>query len=169
MAAVNEVLVDGFNRVQETVHEAVEGLSPEQLAQRVGPEANTVAWLVWHLARVEDDHVSELAGTDQVWTSQGWAKRFDLPFAESATGYGQDAGEVAQVQVSADLLTGYHDAVHQRTLDYLEDLDESGLQDVIDDSWDPPVTRAVRLVSVLNDTTQHAGQAAFVRGLLRQP
>ena len=85
MAAVNEVLVDGFNRVQETVHEAVEGLSAEQLAQRVGPEANTIAWLVWHLARVEDDHVSELAGTDQVWTSEGWAKRFELPFAESAT------------------------------------------------------------------------------------
>lgn len=166
MAAVNEALVDGFNRVQETVHEVVEGLSTEQLGWRVAPGANTIAWLVWHLARVEDDHVSDLAGTEQVWSSEGWAKRFDLPFAESATGYGQSAEEVAEVAVSADLLVGYHDAVHARTVDYVGALDEGSLEDVVDDAWDPPVTRAVRLVSVLNDTTQHVGQAAFVRGLL---
>lgn len=166
MPAVNEVLVDGFNRVQESVRAAVEGLTTEQLAQRVAPEANTIAWLVWHLARVEDDHVSDLAGTDQIWTSDGWASRFGLPFEESVTGYGQSSQEVARVEVSAALLSGYYDAVHERTVGYLDGLDEVRLGDVIDDAWDPPVTRAVRLVSVLNDTTQHVGQAAFVRGLL---
>ncbi|HET7306045.1 MAG TPA: DUF664 domain-containing protein [Segeticoccus sp.] len=168
MAAVNEALVDGFNRVQESVHAAVEGLSTEQLAHRVGPEANTIGWLVWHLTRVEDDHIADLAETDQVWTSQDWVTRFDLPFEERATGFGQDPDEVARVEVTVDLLRGYHDAVHEQAVRYLEALDESALSDVIDDSWDPPVTRVVRLVSVLNDTTQHVGQAAFVRGLVER-
>ena len=161
-----DVLRDLFGRVETNVHSAVEGLDEAALTHRVGGSANSIAWLVWHLTRVQDDHVADVAGTEQVWTAQGWAPRFALPFETEATGYGQGSDEVAAVRADADLLLGYYDAVHERTLQYLGEIDEDDLDRVVDRRWDPPVTLGVRLVSVADDDIQHAGQAAFVRGVL---
>ncbi|AHI00901.1 putative damage-inducible protein DinB [Kutzneria viridogrisea] len=164
---VGEVLADGFDRIREVVHEAVDGLTTEQLHWRADAEANSIAWLVWHLTRVQDDHVAGVAGTEQVWTEQGWHKRFDLPFADGEIGYGQSSAEVAQVRVGeVQLLTDYHDAVHERSRQYVSGLRDADLDRVVDENWDPPVTLAVRLVSVLSDDLQHAGQAAYLRGLV---
>jgi uncharacterized damage-inducible protein DinB len=162
-------LIDAFGRIREAVHEAVEGLSPEELAYRVDPDANSIAWLVWHLTRVQDDHLADAAGTEQVWISEGWADRFALPLERLATGYGHGTDEVAAVRVpSAELLAGYYDAVHERTVAYLERLTDRDLARIVDESWDPPVSLGVRLVSVICDDLQHAGQAAFVRGILQR-
>jgi uncharacterized damage-inducible protein DinB len=162
-----DLLAEALGRVRESVHQAVDGLNPDQLAYRLDEGANSIAWLVWHLTRIQDDHVAHVAGSDQVWTSGGWAERFGLPFEESATGYGHTTKDVAAVRVeSPDLLTGYYDAVHERTLGYLSGLSEEDLDRVVDERWDPPVTLGVRLVSVVNDDTQHVGQAAFLRGVL---
>ncbi|MFD3876100.1 DinB family protein [Streptomyces sp. NPDC058623] len=164
-----EVLADGFGRVREVVHEVVEGLSAEELNARLDPEANSITWLVWHLTRVQDDHLADAAGTEQVWSSGGWADRFALDLPVDATGYGHGPQEVSAVRVdSGELLLGYHDAVHERTLSHLRGLAAADLDGVVDDRWDPPVTLAVRLVSVLSDDLQHAGQAAFVRGAVQR-
>ena len=164
-----DIVVDAFNRVREVVHEAVDGLTAEQLAHRADPEANSIGWLVWHLTRVQDDHVADAAGTEQVWTSDGWADRFALPLDRMDTGYGHSSADVAAVRVpSPDLLTGYHDAVHERTVGYLSGLTEADFARVVDTRWDPPVTLAVRLVSVIADDLQHAGQAAFLRGVVER-
>jgi Protein of unknown function (DUF664) len=164
-----ELLVDAFGRIRGVVHRVVDGLTPEQLAYRVDPEANSIAWLVWHLTRIQDDHLADAAGAEQVWTSQGWAARFGLPFDPRDTGYGHRADEVAAVRVSSgELLVGYHDAVHQQTTRYVERLTDADLDRIVDRSWDPPVSLGVRLVSVIADDLQHAGQAAFVRGILQR-
>ena len=161
-----DLLVDALGRVRETVHSTVEGLSEEQLAYRIDGRSNSIAWLIWHLSRVQDDHVAEVAGTAQVWTAGGWYDRFDLPFDPGEHGYGQSSDAVAAVRVPADLLVGYHDAVHDQSVTYVRTLSGADLDRVVDDRLDPPVTLGVRLVSVVNDTTQHVGQASFVRGLL---
>jgi uncharacterized damage-inducible protein DinB len=170
MEAAN-ILVDAFGRIREIVHQVVDGQTPRRLAFRVDSEANSIAWLVWHLTRIQDDHVAEVAQTEQVWTSDGWSQRFGLPFVPSATGYGHNSDDVAAVQVrSAELLTGYHDAVHDMTIRYVEGLTDADFERIVDRSWDPPVTLAVRLVSVISDDLQHAGQAAFIAGVLsRRP
>ncbi|GAA0934520.1 mycothiol transferase [Pseudonocardia zijingensis] len=164
---VAALLTDAFSRIGEEVHGAVDGLSAEQLAHRVDAEANSIAWLVWHLSRVQDDHVAGVAGSEQVWTAQGWADRFGLPFEVGSIGYGHSAADVAKVRVdSPDLLTGYYDAVAARTREYVAGLTEADLDRVVDENWDPPVTLGVRLISVIDDCAQHAGQAAFVRGIV---
>ncbi|MBD0741203.1 mycothiol transferase [Streptomyces sp. CBMA152] len=160
------LLVDAFGRIHETVLETVEGLSAEELAFRVDDSANSIAWLIWHLTRIQDDHIADAAGLEQVWDSQGWAKRFGLPLPVSDTGYGHTPAEVASVVATADGLGGYHGAVHAQTLAYVSDLDGDALARVVDTSWNPPVTLAVRLISVIGDGLQHVGQAAFVRGVL---
>ncbi|MGC5341445.1 mycothiol transferase [Streptomyces sp. DT171] len=163
------ILADAFERIKETVHGAVEGLSPDDLNARIDEGANSIAWLVWHLTRVQDDHLADAAGTEQVWFDEDWAARFELPFEEGATGYGQSGEEVGAVRVeSAELLLGYHDAVHERSVGFVRGLDDKALDRVVDENWSPPVTLGVRLISVISDDLQHAGQAAFVRGSLKR-
>jgi uncharacterized damage-inducible protein DinB len=161
-----DLLNDSFQRILQTATDAVDGLSVDQLAHRPGPDANSIGWLVWHLARVQDDHVGDVAGVEQVWTAQGFADRFDLPFDASAIGYGQSSDEVGQVRVEAGLLAEYLQAVHEQTTSYVVSLTAEDLDRVVDTRWDPPVTLGVRLISVVSDDLQHAGQAAYVRGLL---
>jgi uncharacterized damage-inducible protein DinB len=162
-----ELLVDAFGRIREEVHGAVRGLTPEQLSARLDPDANSIAWLAWHLTRIQDDHVAGVAQTEQVWTSDDWTDRFGLPFEPWATGYAHSSADVAAVTVDAgDLLVDYHDAVYEQTIRFLEHITDADLDRVVDESWDPPVTLGVRLVSVINDNAEHAGQAAFVRGVV---
>lgn len=165
---VAAVLTDGFGRVGEMVQEVVEGLTPEQLALRPAEGANPIAWLVWHLSRGEDAQVAEVFGVAQVWPAQGWDERFGLPLPPSSTGYGHSPREVDAVRAPADLLLGYQRAVQEQTLRLLADVTAGDLDRIVDDSWDPPVSLGVRLVSVLSDDLQHAGQAAYVRGLLER-
>jgi hypothetical protein len=164
--AARDLLTDAFGRIGEGARNVIDGLSPAELSQRLTPEANTIAWLVWHLARVQDSHISEAAGTDQVWTSAGWQKRFGLPFDAGVTGYGQSTDEVGQVNVDADLLGGYVAAVVETTLADVEHPTADDLARIVDDSWDPPVTLGVRLMSVIGDDLKHLGQAEFIRGLI---
>ncbi len=104
-------------------------------------------------------------GVSQVWTEYG--KRFELPFGTADIGYGHSSEQVALVTVpSGDLLTGYHDAVHEQTIRLVSGVTDADLSRVVDEAWDPPVTLGVRLVSVIDDCMQHAGQAAFIRGIL---
>ena len=162
-----ELLTDAFGRVQETVHEAVDGLSAGQLAARLDEDANSIAWLCWHLARVQDDHVADAFGVEQVWPH--FADRFGLPFGLDAIGYGHSSRQVALVRVSSgDLLTAYHDAVHAQTITLVANVTDADLSRIVDERWDPPVTLGVRLVSVISDGLQHAGQAAFIRGILQR-
>jgi hypothetical protein len=94
------------------------------------------------------------------------ARRFDLPLEESDTGYGHSSEQVDAVRVgSPELLTGYYDDVHARTLEHLRTVADDDLDRVVDDSYDPPVTLGVRLVSVLEDVLQHVGQASLLRGI----
>lgn len=160
-----ELLSEAFGRIRGVVHSALREATIERLTFRVDPEANSMAWLIWHLSRVQDDHVADLADTEQVWTAGGWFDRFGLPFDREATGYGQGADEVGQVRAEAELLGEYYDAVHIRTIDFIHTLTEADLARVVDTSWDPPVTLAVRLVSILSDDLQHAGQASYAHGL----
>ncbi|MFC0533699.1 mycothiol transferase [Phytohabitans kaempferiae] len=163
-----EVLTEAFERLPELVRAAVDGLTPEELHWAPGPGANTVGWLVWHLTRMQDGHVAELMDAEQVYVRDGWAARFGLDPDPADTGYAHSAEQVARVRPeSAEVLVGYFDAVFARTRDYLGGLSAKDLDRVVDESWDPPVTLGVRLVSVLNDDDQHVGQAAYVRGLVR--
>lgn len=161
--AARDLLLDGFGRVREGVAELTTGLTDETGWWRPDPGANSIAWLLWHLARVQDDHVAGVAGVDQVWPR--YRDEAGLPLDPDDTGYGHGPDDVAAVRVSADLLHRYHADVHAATLAYLDRLTTDELARVVDERWDPPVTAAVRLVSVIDDCAKHLGQADYVRGL----
>jgi uncharacterized damage-inducible protein DinB len=161
-----EVYLDFFERILENGVAVVDGLTEEQLAHRPTPDANSIGWLVWHTARIQDAQLAHAAGTDQVWFSGGWVDRFGLDLDRDDDGYGHTSEQVGKVLAGADLLADYLRATHEATVDYLRGVTEADLDEVIDRNWDPPVTRGVRLVSIADDDAQHLGQAAYLRGLL---
>jgi hypothetical protein len=165
----NELLLDAFSRIRETVEATLDGLDDGSLALRPAGTGNSIAWLVWHLARVEDVQVADVAGLEQVWFSQDFVGRFGLPLKPRDTGYGHSSDQVDAVRAPAELLLDYYDAVHRQTLGYLQGLGDEELDRVVDTRWNPPVTLAVRLVSTIADCLQHAGQAAYAKGLYRSP
>ncbi|KQW47683.1 hypothetical protein ASC77_14730 [Nocardioides sp. Root1257] len=161
-----DLLIDFFERIRENGVAAVDGLTDEQLAHRVAPDANSIAWLIWHTARVQDAQIAHAAGTEEVWFTQGWVDRFGLDIDPSDHGYGHSSEQVGKVRAPADLLADYLQATHEATVAYLRTVTDADLDEIIDRHWDPPVTRGVRLVSIADDDAQHVGQAAYLRGLL---
>lgn len=162
--AVRELLTDSFTRITELMA-AFRGLDADIATARPGTDSNSIAWLLWHLTRVQDDHVADLAAGEQVW-ADGWYERLGVPFAFEDTGFGHTSEQVGQVAVPIDEVVAYQAAVHTMSLDYVATLTVEELTRIIDARWDPPVTVSARLVSLLGDCLQHLGQAAYVRGLL---
>jgi hypothetical protein len=161
----NELLLDAFGRIRETVEATLDGVDGESLVRRPAGTGNSIAWLIWHLGRVEDAQVASAAGLEQVWSSQGFVGRFDLPLQKRDTGYGHSSVQVDSVKAPPALLLEYYDAVHRQTADFLQTLGDEDLDRIVDTRWDPPVTLGVRLVSTIADCLQHVGQAAYARGL----
>jgi uncharacterized damage-inducible protein DinB len=164
---LHELLIDLFERIDEHVHEAVDGLDTEALVTPSEPGANPIGWLVWHLTRVQDHHIAEILEQEQVWISGDWAPRFGVAADPHNTGYGHSWQDVMTIRPqTADVLIEYYEAVAAQTRELLEHTTPEELDRIVDDRWDPPVTLGVRLISVADDDIQHAGQASFARGIL---
>ncbi|MFP5316656.1 MAG: DinB family protein, partial [Actinomycetes bacterium] len=92
-----DVLLEAFGRMPEAVSQAVHGLDAGQLAYRPslpdgsGAHGNSIAWLIWHLTRVQDNHLADAAGRDELWLTDGWADRFALDLPSEDTGYGHSS------------------------------------------------------------------------------
>lgn len=161
------LVIDAFDRIKGVVHHAADGLSPAELQTRLDADANSIGWLIWHLTRIQDDHIAVVAGTAEVYASGGWWEQLGRPFGLGDDGYGQTSKDVAALRLtSAQVLLEYHDAVHDATVEFVSGLTDEDFNRVVDTNWDPPVTLGVRLISVVSDCLQHAGQAAFVRGVI---
>ena len=164
---VAALLLDLYGRIPPLVRQAVEGLDAQALARRPAPDTNPIGWLVWHIGRVEDAQVSQIMEEEQLWATGQWARPCGLEPDPANTGYGHSADQVAAVRPEGpEVLVGYLEAVDARVRQLLAGLAPTDLDRIIDRRWDPPVTLGVRLVSIADDCLQHAGQAAYVRGLL---
>ncbi|MCA4725534.1 mycothiol transferase [Mycolicibacterium fortuitum] len=164
--AVRELLRDAFTRLIEHVDDLTDGLTEEVSSYRPTPEANSIAWLIWHSARCQDLQLCDIAGIEQVWTRDGWKDRFGLDLPAEDIGYGHTPEDVAKVHAPAELLAGYYLAVHKVTLAYIAGVTASELGRIVDTRWNPPVTASARLVSIIDDCAQHLGQAAYLRGII---
>lgn len=166
---ISELLLELYGRIDDHVTTAVSGLDRQTLMEPPEPGANTIAWLVWHLTRVQDGHISEVLEEDQLWVTGPWAARFGLDPDPHNTGYGHTTDQVLQVQPDGpEALLGYYSEVASRTRRYLQGLTPADLDRIVDERWDPPVSLGVRLVSIADDDIQHAGQAKYARGLLER-
>jgi hypothetical protein len=156
-----DFVAQALNSVRSSVALTLDGLSPQQLAHRPGPESNPVGWLIWHMARMQDRGISTITGDPQVWITGGWHERYGMDADPDNTGMGHDAAQVSAFTApDVATLLQHYDAILKNTLKYLEAVSPHGLDRVIHES-----TIGERLLSVLNGNMQHIGQAGYVRGL----
>lgn len=162
----HELIADGLGRVNRLLRRSLTGVPTETLNRTPNADSNSMAWLAWHLTRIQDDHIAALDGGPQLWTSEGWHARFGMPPDDANHGMGHTLEQVAAFRVdSPDALIAYNDAVYERSKRYLAGLKPADFDRVLNEpQYDPLPTVGVRLVSVLSDNTQHAGQIAYLRG-----
>ena len=173
-APCTALLTASLERSRERFDRALNGVTVEQAntqpAPRTAPRVDSLSWLVWHTAREIDLQVSTLTGTEALWTAGGFKERFALPLPDDTEDWRHTPEQAAQVVVGdLGLLFAYLDDAYALAITYLRSLTPETLDDIVDDSWDPPVTRAVRLASVIDDAAQHSGQAVYTRRLLGLP
>jgi hypothetical protein len=109
----NDILLDAFTRVRESLHRTLGDITPEELLNEPHP---SIGWLAWRISRVMDANVARLSRREQLWIGEGWAARFGMP-AEPAD-YGRSARhtreQVKSFHASAQQLLDYHDAAYER-------------------------------------------------------
>jgi hypothetical protein len=163
-----EVVADALGRVNRILHRAIDGVAVETLNAQPTPESNSMAWLAWHLCRVQDHHISDLLEVPQLWVSDGWHEKFGMAKDQKEIGTGHTLEQVAALKVDSGALSlGYADAVYDRAKQYLATVKPGDLEAEIDEpQYNPLPTVGVRLVSIISDNTQHAGQVMYARGLV---
>ncbi|EHJ51801.1 DinB family protein [Streptococcus macacae] len=166
-----EMLIDSLNRARERFLRMLDGVTVEEAnafpQADKAPQIKSLTWLTWHTARELDLQIAALAETESVWKRQDFALRFPFKLADQEDGWNHTL-EQAQKIVTKDLdsLTDYLNAASSFVIDYLHSLNEANLDEIVDDSWTPAVTRGVRLVSIIDDAAMHSGQAVYARRLL---
>ena len=162
----NAIVIDALGRIQNTIRRVLDGMTPDQLYYRPAENSNSTAWVIWHLTRVQDHHISDMGGLEQLWTSDGWHARFGMEADGKNTGTGHTPGDVAKIRPDAETLQSYYDAVYERTKTVLSSLTPEDMDRELDEpQYSPLPTIGVRCASIISDNTQHVGQAAYIKGL----
>lgn len=140
-------------------------LTSEQLNTHPAGHPNSVAWLLWHAGREVDVQLAYLSGEAQQWDA--FRSRFTLGDLGETVGYGHTTEQAGQIKVNdQSLLVDYLEAALTALIDYTSGLPDAAFDEIVDRNWEPPVTRAQRLTSIIDDASQHVGQAAYASGAL---
>jgi hypothetical protein len=165
----NDFILDTLNAIKWMLTRAVDGLTHEELTWRPGAEANSIGFILWHQTRGEDVFVQDwIQQKPQVWTTEKWYERLQLPENPQDDGYGYTAEQVAAFPVPElkDLLE-YSEATRTQTVDYLK----STTADKLEQEIHTPIfgKRAIGWVFaiLLCEIAEHTGQIAYLRGLQR--
>ncbi|MFC1899750.1 DinB family protein [Chloroflexota bacterium] len=163
-----ELLTDGYTRIEQVLERSLKGLSVDDLRWQPKLDCNSIGWLTWHLTRVQDGHIASLIGKDQLWIKDGWYAKFNRPKDPKDRGFGETPEQVAAFTSEAQTLLDYHKVVSERSKNYFLTLTDADLgRELNEPQYQPLPTVGVRLISVLSDNLQHAGQTAYVRGQLQ--
>ncbi len=162
---VSDVLTAGIPR---SLHVALDGATAEQLAYRPAGESNTIAWLVWHLTRIQDRIVASLSNQDELWVTQGWHDKFGRPADSNDNGMRHDDQQVLSIQPeSPELLWNYYNAVSSNAARVLATFSPADLDKPVDPA-NPETRVGDRLRICVLDNVSHAGQAAYLRGVIER-
>jgi hypothetical protein len=162
-----DIVIDALERIRSILHRTLAGLTLDEIQRQPTPDSNSIAWLTWHLTRVQDNGISGLFDQEQAWISQGWHAQFAMAPDPDNEGQGHTAEQVAAFRApSIQTLLDYHDSVSTRSKHFVAGLTPAGFnRELNEPQYQPRPTVGVRLVSILSDNLQHAGQVAYLRGV----
>ena len=161
-----QLLIELYGRLSGVLDKALDGLTLADLKWQPDPESNSMGWLTWHLTRSQDRTFAEISGEEQLWIKDRWHTKFNRPPEPTETGFKHTAEDVAGLEIpDAKTLLDYNHAVLEKAKRCLDTLSEADLDRKVDNPTYPTIH--ARIVGNLNDNLQHAGQVAYLRGLLK--
>ena len=163
---LNEFIEDALAKEHEFLMEAVNDLTPEEMAWRPGPEANPINWILWHMLRVEDMWIQFfIHNQPEIWERDGWHQKFGLPTRDN--GFGHTPEQVAEFP-TLDLrdLLDYGVSVRHATLAYLKGLSPEDY-DVVPRERRPEMSVGAIFRQITGEFYQHQGHIAYLKGLMR--
>jgi len=162
-----DIVTDALERIRGILHRTLAGLTLDDIQRQPTPDSNSIAWLTWHLTRVQDNGISGLFDQEQAWISQGWHAQFGMAPDPDNEGQGHTPEQVAAFRApSIQTLLDYHDSVSSRSKNFVGGLTTTDFnRELNEPQYQPRPTVGVRLVSILSDNLQHAGQVAYLRGV----
>jgi len=163
----HDLLADGYGRVFELLESVLRGPTKDDLNWQPRQDCNSIGWLTWHLTRQQDAQIASLMGEEQLWTNDDWYSKFNRLPDPKDTGFGHTPEQISAFESpDAETLLEYQRAVLDRSKRYFLTLSKTDLDRELDEPWFQPLPKlGVRLVSIMEDSLLHAGQAAYIRGL----
>ena len=153
---------------QGELNRLVNGLTDEERREMPSETSHHIDFALWHATRAEDllVHVGVL-GEEQVWSKQKWNDKFGIPAED--VGFGYSINQVKHMPlISLSDLVAYHDAVRTGTVQLIKTSTEDLLDEVC------PSERLKRfgtkggvLAHLVVEITEHLGQIAYIRGMIR--
>ena len=158
----------GVNECFGKLNQALDGLTDDEMRWKPTLESNSIDWMVWHMARVEDNLVNYvLQNRASIWERDGWGER--LGIATTSAGAGMTVHEIrAMGRINVPAVMEYYRSVRQETSDYFENImQEDDLSRVIEHTSFRGVTGAWVLGRLLCEEAEHLGQIEYLRGIMR--
>jgi hypothetical protein len=166
---LHEMLSGAYGSILKTLEYTLEGLTEEDLNWQPKPDCNSIGWLAWHLTRIQDMTIADFTGDEQLWIKDGWHKKWGRPADPQDFGNGMKPEDLAKFKSpDAKTLLAYHKTVLEKSQEFFPTLKKADLDEVLENTpFKPPPTAGMMLLIILGDGLQHAGQAAYVRGMLQ--
>jgi uncharacterized damage-inducible protein DinB len=162
----NEIVLKSLEENAGYVTDSIKGLTANELTWSPVPHSNTIIFLMWHLARVEDLWINRiLKSGKELYESEGWYKKFDTPVEDNGFGY-----DVAKLKAwkppDLKLLKKYTSAVRKTTVDYVKKLTEKQFDEPEDFGWRKGTTGSA-LTHLISEVGEHSGQIGYIRGIIK--
>ncbi|MFC1994682.1 DinB family protein [Chloroflexota bacterium] len=161
-----ELILASLEQSKGYLSKALDGLTQEEAAWSPRAECNSIAFISWHIARVEDFFVNRaLQRKDELYESEGWQEKLGTPPKE--VGYQYTVGQLCAWPVpQLEVLRAYADSVREKTLAFLKHLAPARLSEVPRPDRSPD-SIGVTLGRISTEIALHVGQIAYLRGMLR--
>ena len=164
---ISEFILKSLEESKGDVDRAIKTLSPDELSFQPKPHSNSIVFLIWHLARVEDLWINKvLKGTQEIYETDGWYKRFGTADWKD-NGIGFDIQKLTTWPApKMELLQAYAAAVRAKTRDYLGTLKAGNLDETRELRWGSGKVGSV-LSHLITEVSEHSGQIGYIKGILK--
>ena len=153
-------------QTRERALKLVEDLDDAKLGWRPAPDAHSIAWTLWHMARADDNFQAGVMRGPLVWSDGSYAARWNYP--ERGVGTGMDDVQAASLpQPSKTDLLEYVRRAFAAADDAVDRIEERSLSEMHDSPFmgGPASYGEALLVSITHDN-RHLGELEYIKGLL---
>ncbi len=163
---VKDIILGSLQQSQGFLAKALDDLTQEEASWRPTSECNSIAFILWHLARVEDYFMSRVIQRQtETYEAEGWQQKLGTAPRDMGFGYTVEKLQAWPVP-KLEIIRGYHEAVRLKTLAFLESATPEKLAEVPRPDRSPD-SIGISLGHMATELALHISQIAYLRGVKR--